>query len=347
MNITSLSIVALTAAFSLVCASPQTPMPCSPTQSSSTSSSLQQNSSTQSAPTQSPQPQGSPAQSSPTPKDTKTSRITLSLPEKLISSEINFKTELLPGELFQLVTAEAVLERTRMDFGVFATKLTKDDWKVAGETYSYAWKSPDCLALSFSARPEGDAIVLEYTLENGTPTALERLQIHPCLPTQGSAAFFPGTVEQAVLGSGGRAARAGKHDYTELWSRLFLWTDGRKWPFAKSALAKEEKHLSFGKKNEEATDWSWWKNGIETFDLPLIAAESKDGKHVLALAFEKSIWASSNGGDPRACIHLFPYFGRLKPGEKSTVRGRLYVLEGGADMALERFKKDFPKLVKG
>ncbi len=35
-----------------------------------------------------------------------------------------------------------------------------------------------------------------------------------------------------------------------------------------------------------------------------------------------------------AYFHLFPWFGRIEPGQSVTVRGRLYVLKGGAQDAL-------------
>ncbi|MCX6913533.1 MAG: beta-galactosidase [Verrucomicrobia bacterium] len=87
--------------------------------------------------------------------------------------------------------------------------------------------------------------------------------------------------------------------------------------------------------------WGWWVNSPETFDPPLIALTSRDRKKTIALAFERAIWASSNTGDDRACFHLFPWFGRIEPGKSVTVRGRLYVLKGGPNDALKRFRRDF------
>lgn len=270
--------------------------------------------------------------------------VRLSLSETGSASALRFESALLPGESLELVTAETILERAKGDFGVFSIKPGKAEWKTEKGELAYVWRTPEGLTLSFRARPEGDSIALEYTLENGTEGNLERLLVHPCLPTQGSVAFFPGTSDQAVLGKGGRAARVGKNDYTELWTRVFLWSKGKPFRFADSKLAKEEKHLAFMLDKTEPIEWSWWKNGEQTFDLPLIAVESKDKKHVLALGFEKALWASSNGGDPRACVHVFPSFGNLAKGAKATVHGRLYLLEGDAAAARERFLADFPAL---
>jgi hypothetical protein len=131
-----------------------------------------------------------------------------------------------------------------------------------------------------------------------------------------------------------------------MWERLWLWGKNGPFAFASSNLAKEEKHLAFPKRNEDPVEWGWWKNAAETFELPLIALESKDGRHTLALGFERAVWASSNGGDPRACFHLFPIFGKVAAGESATVRGRLYLVRGDHEAARKRFLEDFPKAGK-
>jgi hypothetical protein len=94
-------------------------------------------------------------------------------------------------------------------------------------------------------------------------------------------------------------------------------------------------------------EWGWWRNGSETFDFPFIAVQDKDGAFTTALGFEAAEWASCNGGDDRACFHLFPLFGDLKPGESRKVEGCFYLLPGTPENALDQFKKDFPEAGKG
>ncbi len=277
----------------------------------------------------------------PKPTPTPPAAITVALPEKGAASALSVRTPLLPRTTFELVTCETVLEGDH-DLGVHAVAPKNTDWDTSGGRWAYDWKLPEDLSLRFEARPDGDSLRLSYTLVNGSKRTMTRLQVHPCLPTLGAPPFYPGTAEQAVPGAGGRGARVGKTDYTELWGRLYLWSKEGKFTFKDSPLAATEKHLAFLRRGAAPVQWDWWKNAEKRFDLPLIAAVSKDGHHVVALAFQRSFWASSNAGDGRACIHLFPYFGDLSAGESATVSGRLYVLEGSADAALDRFKKDFP-----
>ncbi len=128
----------------------------------------------------------------------------------------------------------------------------------------------------------------------------------------------------------------------EFYDRTFLWSDGQPFAVGQTEKGKEEIHLSFVRDGRPPVEWAWWNNGPETFDLPLIAVESRDGRFTAALGFEAAEWASCNGGDDRACFHLFPFFGELQPGASATVEGCFYLLHGTADDALQRFKTDFP-----
>jgi hypothetical protein len=275
-------------------------------------------------------------------QDAQPAALAVAVPEQGAASALTVRSPLVPKASFELVTCETVLEGDR-DLGMHLVAPKPADWDTTGGKWAYRWDLPEDLVLAFEARPDGDSLRLSYTLANRSKKTAERLQIHPCLPMLGAPGFYPGTAEQSVPGAAGRGSRLGKSDYTELWARLFLWSREGKFAFRESALASTEKHLAFLRRGATPIAWSWWKNDEKPFDLPLIAAVSKDEKHVVALAFQRSFWASSNAGDARACIHLFPYVGTLAPGESATVSGRLYVLEGGADAALARFHKDFPK----
>jgi len=256
------------------------------------------------------------------------------------SSALVVRSSLLPDSSLELLTCEALLDGDK-DFGMFPVKLTPQDWKTEGESLSYVFDDPQGLHLRFVATPEQDSVKLEYTLTNGSKETLARAHLHPCLPTVGAATFYPGTQAEAQTGREGRVARVGRKDFSELYERLFLWSKGDKFSFRSTELGKSEVHTAFMFKNEAAVEWNWWKNDQKTFDVPLIALESKDGKHVLALGFEHALWASSNVGDWRACMHLFPSFGKIAPGKSATVKGRLYLLPGKAEDALKRFRADF------
>jgi len=74
----------------------------------------------------------------------------------------------------------------------------------------------------------------------------------------------------------------------------------------------------------------------------VVMVESPDRRHVAALGFERA-YAIYGDAIGNKCFHADPYFGPLrKPGEKRTVKGRLYLMDGTAESAFARFQRDFP-----
>jgi len=252
------------------------------------------------------------------------------------TASLNVRSPLLPGDLFDLRTCEGVIVGGR-DLGLFQVKLApqatagRPGWDVQGNVFRYAWRYAPGVTVAFEGTVGADGVGLSYRVENGTSEALERVQIHTCVPTTEAPSFFPAPRRVAVPGS-----RMAVPNYAELYDRLWLWSGAQAFPFRRSALAADQPHLAFTRAGVPRVEWGWWTNATETFDAPLIAATSHDGQHVLALTFEQAIWASSNVGDDRACFHLFPHFGRIEPGGSRTVRGRFLILAGDADAARRR-----------
>lgn len=250
---------------------------------------------------------------------------------------LNVRSSDFPGEVFDFRTCEGVIVGSK-DFGLFQVKLpaTFGDghktWRRDGKTWSYSWPYAQGVTVHVAVEPEGDSLGLEYTLRNVGTNALDAVQVHTCIPTTEAPGFFP----PATL-------RNARTHWSELYDRLYVWSGDRPFRFSETQLAASEPHLSLMQRGAAPVNWAWWVNGPETFDPPLIALASRDGRRILALAFERAIWASSNTGDERACFHLFPWFGRIEPGASVTVRGRLYVMRGGPQDAIQRFRKDFPK----
>jgi hypothetical protein len=76
-------------------------------------------------------------------------------------------------------------------------------------------------------------------------------------------------------------------------------------------------------------------------EAPVVIVESPDRKHSAALGFERSycIYGDAVGNK---CFHADPYFGAaLASGEEGVIRGRLYLMQGGASRVFERFRRDF------
>jgi hypothetical protein len=73
----------------------------------------------------------------------------------------------------------------------------------------------------------------------------------------------------------------------------------------------------------------------------IIIVEAVDGKHAAALAFQQSHVTFSN--PTNMCFHADPFFGSLgAAGDERACHGRLYLIDGSAEDAFERYRKDFP-----
>ncbi len=230
----------------------------------------------------------------------------------------------LPGNTLVFGTCEAVLDGNQ-DFGLFQVKLAlpptdnSPAWHIDGGTMSYKWRYPAGIEVSFRGQPQDDALHCTYVITNSGQQVLERVHLHTCVTTTEAPAFFP-AANQAVNTN---AELLPSVDYTELYERVFLWSNGKPFRFAESEYGRKEMHVAFMRSRASPIQWAWWVNSKRTFDTPLIAVASRDGRFTTALWFESAIWASCNVGDERACFHLFPFFGRLLPGQSATVKGKL------------------------
>ncbi len=244
------------------------------------------------------------------------------------TAAVEIRTPLLPDDILELGTCEGVLVGDR-DLGLFQVKLgtrpgpAAAAWESTDGVLRYSWAFPPGVWVHFEGRPANDRFELHYRVENRTPDALERVQIHVCLPTTRAPSFFAPARPVADVGDPTPAP-----PHAELYDRLWLWAGSRAFPFSSSPLARTEPHLSFMRNGFLPIRWAWWVNAPETFDVPLLAAASRDGRHTLALEFEDALWASANVGDDRACFHLFPHFGNIPPGASRSVRGSVAVLVG-------------------
>lgn len=259
---------------------------------------------------------------------------------------LNVRSPLRPGDVFDFRTCEGVIYGDKST-PLFQVKVYGDPaaagvhWACQAGTYSYEWKYAEGIAVRFAATAEKSSLKLRYTVTNNSSTILPRVILHTCVPTTESPSFFPPAREHAGIGSDGRPMKFAA--YLELNQRVFLWSNGKRFALSETERGKDEVHLAFVQQGMAPIEWAWWKNGKETFDVPLIAVVSKDGRFTAALGFRDGVWASTNTGDDRACFHLFPHFGTLKPGQSATVDGRFYLLPGGPDVALAQFRRDFSR----
>lgn len=251
------------------------------------------------------------------------------------------KSPWLEGETFTFVTCEALIQDQKSS-KLFPMTLGVKDWKQDGGRWSYTWEFEDKLRLDFSAAPEGESVLIRYVLTNGSSETAQRVAIFPCLPSLGAPSFYPGTDDEAKGDTSGRKARVGRHDYSELYGRLSLFSDGKRFTFKDSPLAADEKHLAFMKKDAAPLVWGWFVNGEKTFDVPLLVLSSRDDKFQVALTLDRGVQASSNVGDGRACVHIVPRFDEIPPGKSASSAGRIYWMRAQPEVVLERYREDFP-----
>jgi hypothetical protein len=259
------------------------------------------------------------------------------------SGGLNVSNSLLPGNTLSYLSCEGVLYgEPTTSTPLFEVKVSPDPdasgahWTVADNTFSYSWNYAEGIKVDFAGTVASTGLRLRYTLTNTSQATLKRVMLHPCVPTTEAPAFFPGLTKRSSPGNG----RVGR--YMGFYNRTYLWSKGRGFNMGRTEMGTEEIHLSFMREGRSPLEWEWWINGPETFDYPFIAVQSEDGMFTTALGFEAADWASCNGGDDRACFHLFPLFGDLKPGESVTVRGCFYLIHGAPEDALRQFKEDYP-----
>ncbi len=258
---------------------------------------------------------------------------------------LNVRSPLRPADVFDFRSCEGVLYADKST-PLFQVKVSRDSaapgphWTLRDGAYSYRWKYTEGIQVDFAATPEKNSLRLRYIITNRSQNVLPRVMVHTCVPTTEALSFFPRPAERAGTGGDGKPLKT--TTYISLYDRVFLWSKGKRFAFSETTKGKYEVHLAFMRQGLPPIKWAWWRNGAETFDVPLIAVASKDGKFTAALGFPDGAWATCNSGDARACFHLFPQFGTLRPGESATVEGRFYIFPGGADAALAQFRQDFP-----
>jgi len=244
----------------------------------------------------------------------------------------------LPGNIFDFRTCEAVLDGNR-DFGLFRVKLAMPGaqevaaWSTNGGSLRYAWTYPEGITVQFRATAEPGRVALVYTLVNRTAAPLERVHLHTCVTTTEAPRFFPRLTPRL---ESQLPPNSPDQDYTEIFTRLFLWKSGERFTLDHTEHRRQRVHLSLMPQSQAPIQWAWWINSTNTFDEPLIALASRDGEWTAGLWFERTAWASSNAGDNRACFHLFPLFGRIEPGASVTVRGAFCLLRGSPEELHQR-----------
>lgn len=203
---------------------------------------------------------------------------------------LNVQNPLCPKDLFDFRSCECVLYASSST-PLFQVKVSTDPaapgphWTRRESTFSYEWTYAEGLQVGFSATPAKNSLRLHYTITNRSQKVLPRVLVHTCVPTTGTPSFFPTPAEHTVIAADGKPVKT--IAYLSLYERVFLWSAGKRFAFSETAKGKDEIHLAFMRQGMPPIQWAWWKNGQETFDVPLIAVASKDGRFTAAIGFPK------------------------------------------------------------
>jgi hypothetical protein len=165
--------------------------------------------------------------------------------------------------------------------------------------------------------PGQDEVRLEFWFYNGQdrPTSVS---MQYCLPL-GNGMFRDTTGERTYIHVGGKWVRMADTD--------------------RGAGRRELVHYPVA----GGEDLGWLKPGVggwgassDVADVGLVAVKATDGKHVLGLAWEHPRAIVSNWLIP--CIHADPIWPECGAGKRERVRGKLYLMEGGLDDVLARYR---------
>ena len=191
---------------------------------------------------------------------------------------------------------------------------------------SYWHKTEDGVEFGGTVTPYEDEIHMEYRVKNGTDQRLDRSSPQMCLTVSGSADFNK------------------KADLTD----CRAWIDGKFTSLSETTPTPEQKGREpwvqvftpalkgFTGRREHLN--GWWV--VDQFsDYGIIARVSRDGKHLVAIAWENAKGLMTNTRIP--CLHAGPTGGKpIEPGEEVVWRGKIYLMANDPGDLLARYKRD-------
>ena len=132
-------------------------------------------------------------------------------------------------------------------------------------------------------------------------------------------------------------------NFADPWRRRsYYLSAGGLAPLDSRALHFHKRHRAAAEQRADQGRFAFshkWPTAGDDAVAGLLVRESEDGRWVTGIAWEDVL--SVQGHNPWSCLHACVRVGPLAPGATRTVRGRLYLLRGGREDCLERFRRDF------
>jgi len=170
--------------------------------------------------------------------------------------------------------------------------------------------------------PRGDVVDLDFWFRNaGTEPTTVLTQF--CL-VQGDGALRDPTGERTFVRSGGK------------WLRMADGDRGLGDPALVDYATPGGQDL-----RHMAVKSDTWGVSTDPADCGLVAVQHPDGRHVVGLAFPRPRYILSNWHIP--CMHADPTWPVCGPGDRVSVHGKVYLIEGALDDLWSRYCSDFPQ----
>ena len=179
----------------------------------------------------------------------------------------------------------------------------------------------DGVVVTHDIKAEGDEVSFHLAAENPTQTASEAHWAQPCIRVEKfTGKSHEGYVPQCFVYLEDKLARLP----TQPWATKARYIPGQVYC---------PKHVPRTDVNPRPLSDLVPSNG-------LMGCFSADEKWILATAWEPYQELFQGVG---VCIHSDFRIGGLQPGEKKTIRGKIYITDAGADQLLARYERDFPE----
>lgn len=193
---------------------------------------------------------------------------------------------------------------------------------------SYDLNLPDLLALSVRIRAETSGFALEMEIGNLTAEDWREVQACVCLQLTLAVSFLDLGWERTFC--------VMENDLVRL-SEIEKVGKGKPW-FLFAMLPGHQAPLRHRDPHRENAKWLFSETSP---DCGFICVTAVDGSRTVWMGWEEVQYLQSNVMPSYGCIHANPFFGDIGAGARARRRGRVGVVEGGAESARDAYMKEF------
>jgi hypothetical protein len=178
----------------------------------------------------------------------------------------------------------------------------------------HTFEKPGYLTLHALAQPIKDGIKMELTIKNLSSELLKNVRCNVCTKFGEAPDFRNPDLDRTFYVSKGQITYMNR-DFTGHLDEF--------------AMTVRDGYPKFGPQKLPAL--------YDKADYGFIGVQSSDKKHTLATWWQDSESVWGNLHPSTMCIHADPVYGDLKPGETKTRKGKMYLMPGTPQDALNRY----------